>query len=458
MTNKKLSPRHKLILIIITVIGVFTLLFKGSTKDRKNETPETVIYKEPPFVHKHKAHLQSLKKYVFPTKVPSDPFLFRPRHQQTTQTVNSHPKDTKVIVFWTKFFDMHFWLMEKETYTPEDLKRHGCPITNCILTHNRRYLGSDDSYDGIIFHAAENTYNSMDMPKTRSSHQVYVMASKECPPNVLYKMKNDHKLYNLTMTYRLDSDIGWVYGRVIDKATGKAVAPNYNPSFRPVDDEVTIGKFNQRFLFCTITSYFFFHLLDNESLEMIRSKTKTAAWFVSNCGSHSHRNELRQKLQLNGIDVDVYGNCGILKCPLNSIECDRKLNSTYKFYLSFENSLCTDYVTEKVFRVMKNLVIPVVYNGAKMERILPPKSYINAEDFATVKELAEYLKFLSDNEDEYIKYFWWREYYHVVVEDYLPVCDICSKISLFGSNRRQVIENIFEWYAEKDCRRSKLDL
>ena len=73
-------------------------------------------------------------------------------------------------------------------------------------------------------------------------------------------------------------------------------------------------------------------------------------------------------------------------------DCYAKIEKEYKFYLSFENSLCTDYVTEKFFNVLKYNMVPVTYNGAEMEKFAPRHSYINALDFPSVQELAKYLE------------------------------------------------------------------
>ena len=50
--------------------------------------------------------------------------------------------------------------------------------------------------------------------------------------------------------------------------------------------------------------------------------------------------------------------------------------------MSFENSICDDYVTEKFYRRgLNHNLIPVVMNGADMEKIAPPHSYIDVRDF-----------------------------------------------------------------------------
>ena len=98
------------------------------------------------------------------------------------------------------------------------------------------------------------------------------------------------------------------------------------------------------------------------------------------------------------MDVDIYGKCGKFKCPrTNEDKCYKDMAKNYKFYLSFENSVCEDYITEKFFRILKYNVIPVTYNGVDMEKFAPYHSYINTLDFKGVSVLAQYLQKVSFN-------------------------------------------------------------
>ena len=90
--------------------------------------------------------------------------------------------------------------------------------------------------------------------------------------------------------------------------------------------------------------------------------------------------------------VDIYGKCGAHHCSRkNERECYRNMERHYKFYLSFENSICDDYVTEKFFNILRYNVIPVTYSGANFSALAPPHSYINTLDFPSVTKLSKHL-------------------------------------------------------------------
>ena len=75
------------------------------------------------------------------------------------------------------------------------------------------------------------------------------------------------------------------------------------------------------------------------------------------------------------------------------------------FRMSFENSFCPDYVTEKLFRAFETGTVPVVFGGANYSNFAPSHSYINARNFETPQLLADYLLKLSQNRDLYARFF-----------------------------------------------------
>ena len=120
------------------------------------------------------------------------------------------------------------------------------------------------------------------------------------------------------------------------------------------------------------------------------------------------------------------------------MDCRAYLGQQYKFYLAFENSLCLDYVTEKFYYSYQQNMVPVVFGGADYSLFGPPGSYINALDFNSVKDLADYLLFLDKNDDEYIKYFAWRGSYRVklfYINDL--TCMLCKAMSDHMNNRKK---------------------
>jgi hypothetical protein len=124
------------------------------------------------------------------------------------------------------------------------------------------------------------------------------------------------------------------------------------------------------------------------------------------------------------------------------------LNTTYKFYLSFENSLCNDYITEKLWRIMKLDIIPIVLGGADYGAILPKRSYIDITNFSSVKELGTYLK--NMDEKEYRTYFEWKQTYYTV--EFPPMqCSICQYLNE-SANKTKVYENIDQiWNPYSNC-------
>ena len=121
----------------------------------------------------------------------------------------------------------------------------------------------------------------------------------------------------------------------------------------------------------------------------------------------------------------------------------------YKYYLSLENSVCKDYVTEKMFDALKHNVIPVVLGGANYSSIFPERSFINMNEFRSMKSLAHFLLELSKNTKEYMKYFNWQTEYSIqnTKEDNNQAhCQLCD--FLHNGNSR-VVANLSDWWVKQ---------
>ena len=147
------------------------------------------------------------------------------------------------------------------------------------------------------------------------------------------------------------------------------------------------------------------------SPHLVHKKKKMVAWVSSHCPTKSRREHFIYLLD-KFVGVDIYGDCGKLKLNKNAENYDDIL-SQYKFYVALENSICDQYITEKVFKSFKLGVVPLVAGGgtAYYEAMLPPHSYINVEKFKSPKDVAEYLKLLDRNITLYEEYFAWKPHY-----------------------------------------------
>jgi hypothetical protein len=92
------------------------------------------------------------------------------------------------------------------------------------------------------------------------------------------------------VTYRLDSDVPWLYGGFMELKTGKLIDPLENYKWLEPDEQ-----FHDEYLF-----------------NLTKRKSKEVAWFLTNCNSPSKRNEMTKELQ-KYISVDIFGPCGPFK-------------------------------------------------------------------------------------------------------------------------------------------------
>ena len=138
------------------------------------------------------------------------------------------------------------------------------------------------------------------------------------------------------------------------------------------------------------------------------------------------------KTNNTGLKIDILGPCGNQSGLPTRASGPRAaypiLAKEYKFYLSFENAKCYEYITEKFFSALNVGMIPIALGGFSKqdyETIAPPHSFIHVDDFSSALELMEFLHQLSNNPKEYNSYFWWRSYYDVSYST-RATCQLCN--------------------------------
>ena len=121
-----------------------------------------------------------------------------------------------------------------------------------------------------------------------------------------------------------------------------------------------------------------------------------------------------------GISVDIYGNCGKGRPELAWEKYGKEaFYQKYRFYLSFENSFCDDYVTEKLYNGLNSSLqyglIPLVYGSSNYSEFLPRQSFIDVNDFSNVENLVKFLFQLKNSSQLEIieQYYQWHFQYHL---------------------------------------------
>ncbi|CAL4102815.1 unnamed protein product, partial [Meganyctiphanes norvegica] len=305
--------------------------------------------------------------------------------------------ETKVIVIYTKFYGTNWHRFPGFNH----FACENCKEQRCKFTFDRKQAATADA---VLFSA--NDFNYTDIPKVRSRSQRYIWYNMEAPgTGTLRSCGFNRRLleadrfgadgfFNWTITYHSDSDITDLYGALRDI---------YEPS--PHKHAGFLDRNTPAFSAYSATiNSFSFAKDDAEKSSIIKSvlsdllqqriatRTKTVLWIVSHCVTDSGRELYVSELQ-QYLPVDIYGLCGPLSCGRNHLDtyCFQQLAEKYYFYLAFENNMCNDYITEKVWNPMEFGMVPVVYGGANYSHFLPPHSYIDATNMQP-KELAQLMK------------------------------------------------------------------
>nr|XP_028568480.1 alpha-(1,3)-fucosyltransferase 10 isoform X2 [Podarcis muralis]XP_028568481.1 alpha-(1,3)-fucosyltransferase 10 isoform X2 [Podarcis muralis] len=158
------------------------------------------------------------------------------------------------------------------------------------------------------------------------------------------------------------------------------------------------------------------YMIPLQNKNSLRKRLAPLVYVQSDCDPPSDRDSYVQELMAH-IEVDSYGAClhnrdlpEQLENPA-SMDNDNfyKILAQYKFVLAFENAVCEDYITEKLWRPLKLGVVPVYYGSPSVKDWLPSnKSAILVTGFSHPKDLAQYIKALDADDEKYEAYLEWK--------------------------------------------------
>ncbi|XP_046566514.1 alpha-(1,3)-fucosyltransferase C-like [Haliotis rubra] len=241
-----------------------------------------------------------------------------------------------------------------------------CGKYQCVTSSDKARLAAADA---VVVDAFLLSRNRVKEKPVRTSHnQVWIFFAKEPWANYASRFPGGDwdTVFNWTLTYQRNSDFVASYGDLTLKRPKDVVTYNWT--------------------------------------DVMKKKTRSVLWFVSNCHSGSRREKYVEELQ-KYIDVDIVGKCGKPKCMEDNGQ--NQLSRCYDqhwFYLSFESLFCQDYVTEKLFKTFSYNILPIVRGKANYAQIYPKDLFLNTADFRSPRDLAKHLKYLKNNPAIYVEY------------------------------------------------------
>ena len=266
----------------------------------------------------------------------------------------------------------------------------------------------------------------------KKDNQIWVLSEFESPQNMKAHnrplvrrdiLKRYRRMFNWTMGYRRDADFVVSHGRF--KVRGKK------------NDDYQVH-------------------LD----ELMKTKTKLSIWFNSHCPTIGLREKVGEVLK-KYMHLDIFGTCGkVLKACNPGVRhkesfgfskdghgrCMDFIDKEYKFFMSFENTLCLDYVTEKSMqRIMPHFIVPVVRTYVNHSLFHPPGSIVDTSKFTNAETLASFLNNISDG--EYRAFYSWRKHYELENLNSMwleNVCRMCER-SYEPEKYVRVYDDIYSW-------------
>ncbi|XP_060603588.1 alpha-(1,3)-fucosyltransferase 7-like [Ruditapes philippinarum] len=327
-------------------------------------------------------------------------------HNRKPRNVNTKYK----VLFWLPFNN-------KNQMKYESTCMQRCPV-KCELTSNKEDISQVDM---VNFHLTDlwteiwkiNTKSIIQFPSYRRPDQIWMLTNREPPPNLYGNLRVFNGIFNWTLWYRKDATLHLPYGYATSLDENEAVV--------------------------------------ERSRNYYKEKSREVTGVISNCKDTNRRYRFIKELS-KYLDITMFGYCYNNVCGdrMKHASCDN-VTRQYKFYLSFENSKCKDYVSEKYWQALHRGQIPIVnWDLSTINKDIPiPGSYISVSDFKDVQTLANHIKRVSVNETLYNSYLSWRRRYKVGKS--CISCIACK--ALHEARPPQVIDDLDGWVQDDTCKK-----
>ncbi|XP_059206395.1 4-galactosyl-N-acetylglucosaminide 3-alpha-L-fucosyltransferase 9-like [Centropristis striata] len=338
--------------------------------------------------HPSPAHLRRLAKQA---NLRITPLVTK----QPSRPAVTHHTDKPVVLLW-------FWPEDKK-FDLQDCKTL-FKIDSCHLTDDRSFYSR--AHGVLVFHRAIRDDLSNLPTSPRARFQRWIWFNMDSPTNTR-RISGIKGLFNLTLSYRKDADIHVRWRLALKKNT---------------DEDFVLPRKER--LLCWI--------VDSADLD-----TKSTERF-------SYYREL-----VKHIEVDVFNS--------SSVEFSQGVNyfltiSSCKFYLSFEDSLHRDYITETFNGPLVAGTVPIVLGPPRRnyEDFAPGASFIHVNDFPDAATLAEFLLTLDKDNRAYMRYFNWRRFFtarrHLTEENREFAHAICQACHHIGTSKAyRVVPDLYKW-------------
>ncbi|XP_053227924.1 alpha-(1,3)-fucosyltransferase 10 isoform X1 [Podarcis raffonei] len=286
------------------------------------------------------------------------------------------PSDTKAILNNDRYPVLLWW----SPLTGETGRLGRCGQDACFFTINRTYQHNSMT-KAFLFYGTDFSIDSLPLP--RKYHHDWALFHEESPKNN-YKLfqRPAITLFNHTATFSRHSHL--------------PLTTQYLESIEALKS--------------------LRYMIPLQNKNSLRKRLAPLVYVQSDCDPPSDRDSYVQELMAH-IEVDSYGAClhnrdlpEQLENPA-SMDNDNfyKILAQYKFVLAFENAVCEDYITEKLWRPLKLGVVPVYYGSPSVKDWLPSnKSAILVTGFSHPKDLAQYIKALDADDEKYEAYLEWK--------------------------------------------------